>query len=419
MIRAISHCRICKNPHLVSVLDLGLQAMTGIFPRRPTDEVAMQPLELVKCNGPDACGLVQLKHSGDLEIMYGEDYGYRSGLNRWMVEHLEGIADAVKAHGVLKKDDLILDIGSNDATLLTFFHGQGYRLVGMDPSGVHFTQFYKDTMQLVPHFFTGAQFKKEFNDTKATVVTSIAMFYDLEDPQAFVNDIASILSDNGVWLFEQSYLPSMLKANAYDTVCHEHLEYYAMRQIEWLLERAGMTVLDVSLNGANGGSFRVTAVKHGHPLLARKSSAAEELRNREEAEGINELRVYEEFRRRVEEHKTELRRTIDGINAEGKKVFALGASTKGNVVLQYCGLTAKDIPYVAEVNDDKFGKCTPGSLIPIIAQADADAMKPDYYLVLPWHFRMTITQNMKTYLQDGGKLLFPLPEISVVGSEAL
>lgn len=419
MIQAISQCRICKNTHLVSILDLGNQALTGIFPASTSEEVQVQPLELVKCEGDGACGLVQLKHSGDLEEMYGEDYGYRSGLNRWMVEHLEGIADSIKARGILQEGDTILDIGSNDATLLTFFHGQGYRLVGMDPSAVHFSEFYKENMQLIPHFFDAARFTKELGPVKAKVITSIAMFYDLEDPQAFVNGIASILDDNGLWLFEQSYLPSMLEANAYDTVCHEHLEYYAMRQIEWMLERAGMTVLDVSLNGANGGSFRVTAVKTGNPLLAQKTSAAEDLRNHEELVGINELQVYAEFRTRVEEHRRHLRATIDAINAKGKTVFALGASTKGNVVLQYCGFTAEDIPYVAEVNPDKFGKMTPGTHIPIISQADADARHPDYYLVLPWHFRTTITQNMHAYLEEGGHLLFPLPDILTVGKNSL
>lgn len=419
MIHAISECRICKNTHLVSILDLGNQALTGIFPANAEEVVPVQPLELVKCDGPDACGLVQLKHSGDLEEMYGEDYGYRSGLNRWMIEHLEGIADSIKEKHILQSGDIVLDIGSNDATLLTFFHGQGYRLVGMDPSAVHFSEFYKENMQLIPQFFTAAGFRKDMGESKAKVITSIAMFYDLEHPQDFVNDIASILADDGLWLFEQSYLPSMLEANAYDTVCHEHLEYYAMRQVEWMLERAGMTVLDVSLNGANGGSFRVTAVKTGHPLLAGKASAAAELREREEVTGINELSIYADFRKRVEEHKRFLRVTVDAINAKGKKVFGLGASTKGNVVLQYCGFTAADIPYIAEVNPDKFGKMTPGTHIPILSQHDADVLHPDYYLVLPWHFRTTIVQNMQEYLQAGGQLLFPLPDILTINKDSL
>ncbi len=417
MYTEMTTCRICGNANVEQILDLGEQAFTGVFPKDQNAEVETMPMQLVRCcgNEEECCGLVQLRHSGEPEAMYGMNYGYRSGLNQSMVHHLKGIYDQAMELGKPNEGDIVLDVGSNDCTLLKNYDQQSFQCVGMDPTGKKFAAFYPETVTLIPDFFSAENFQKAFGDRKAKIITSIAMFYDLPAPQDFVNDVAAVLADDGVWIFEQSYLPSMIDANAYDTVCHEHLEYYTMRQIVWLLSHANMTVLDASLNDSNGGSFRVTAVCNTHPQ-ASSANAAEEFLARERDEGYHLPEIYNTFATRVAEHRDQLVALIADLNSQGKTVFGLGASTKGNVLLQYCNFTAQDIPYIAEVNEEKFGAYTPGSRIPILSQADADAKNPDYYMVLPWHFKDGITKGMRSFLEKGGKLIFPLPNITIVDS---
>jgi hypothetical protein len=355
-----------------------------------------------------------MKHSSAPEEMYGMNYGYRSGLNQSMVDHLGMLSTKALELAQAQPGDIILDIGSNDATLLKSYEQGKYTLVGMDPTGVKFESYYPDSVTLVADFFSAKNFANVYQERKAKLITSIAMFYDLEDPQSFVQDIADVLADDGVWMFEQSYLPLMLSENAYDTICHEHLEYYAMKQIVWLLEKAGLFVLDAEETDANGGSICIVAAKKTHPSYTGSSPKAEEFLQKEEEQGIENLETYQEFWKRVLLHKDALRSLIDKIAAEGKTVFGLGASTKGNVVLQFCDITKEDLPYIAEVNTDKFGCFTPGTTIPIISQEEADALQPDYYLVFPWHFREGITKGMQGYLQSGGRLIFPLPELTIL-----
>ena len=206
----------------------------------------------------------------------------------------------------------------------------------------------------------------------------------------------------------------MLEKNAYDTVCHEHLEYYRLKQIQWMMDRVGLKILDVELNEVNGGSFSVTAARREAPY-PEDNTQVTRLLNEEQGKGLETLRPYEDFKNKVFRHRTELLGFIQKLKREGKNIFGYGASTKGNVILQFCGLTEKDIPYIAEVNEDKFGRYTPGTQIPIISEAEAKARKPDYLLALPWHFKENFLNREKDYLRSGGKLIFPLPAVEVVG----
>ena len=392
MFHKVQRCRICGNPNLVSILDLGEQYLTGVFPPSADAPLGRAPLELVKCSGKtggEACGLVQLRHTYDLAEMYGDNYGYRSSLNRSMVDHLRDIQRDLVALARARKGDVVIDIGSNDGTLLGFYPAGGADLAGIDPTARKFAAYYKPHIRLIADFFSAAGFRQVFGDRKARIVTSIAMFYDLEQPQDFVRDVASVLADDGVWHFEQSYLPAMIAANAYDTVCHEHLEYYALRQIKYMLDRAGLVILKVAFNDTNGGSFAVTAAKAGAPYPADTAGVEAVLKSEEDG-GFNATRPYEDFRRRVFAHRAELVALLERLKAEGRTVFGYGASTKGNVVLQFCGIGPALVPCIAEVNEDKFGRVTPGTHIPIISEAEARARKPAYFLVLPWHFKRAI-----------------------------
>ena len=262
MIKKISQCRICKNTQLTPILDLGTQMLTGVFPtEKNTQTVTSGPLRLVKCCGEKACGLVQLEHSYDLAEMYGLNYGYRSGLNKSMVDHLHGKIAKILQAIELKSGDLVIDIGSNDSTSLQAYPKNVATLVGIDPTGIKFHQYYPEHIDLIPDFFSADLVTKKYPGRKAKVITSFSMFYDLEDPMAFMQEIAQVLADDGIWVFEQSYMPTMLKTNSFDTVCHEHLEFYALKQIQFMVERAGLHIVDVELNETNGGSFSITVRK--------------------------------------------------------------------------------------------------------------------------------------------------------------
>lgn len=408
--KKIDVCRISGSPNLIPVLDLGNQSLTGVFPKVANTQLTSGPLRLVWC--PQS-GLLQLQHTFDLEEMYGENYGYRSGLNQSMVDHLSHKVRYLERMCPLSQGDIVVDIGSNDATLLKAYSEAGLKRIGIDPTGEKFRSFYPAEIDLVRDFFSTDVCRAKFSRGNAKIITSIAMFYDLESPVNFVNDIHGILAPDGIWHFEQSYMPTMLRMNSYDTVCHEHLEYYSLGVVKRLLEQCGLKVVDVQMNSVNGGSFAVTAAKKTSSFTSNET-LINWLLGQEDRMGLHTPRPFRQFEERVFQHREDLTRLIRDLNSDGKTIMGYGASTKGNVLLQFCGLTAKDIPYIAEVNADKFGAFTPGTNIPIVSESEVRAMNPDYMLVLPWHFRSSIVEREAAYLAKGGKLIFPMPEIEII-----
>lgn len=413
----INKCRICKNDHLVPVTDLGRQCLTGVFPRTLDEPLEAAPLELVKCHGDKNgghCGLVQLRHSYMLASLYGDNYGYRSGLNRSMIEHLHLKVQKIMSLVDLNSGDIVLDIGSNDSTLLQAYPATGQLvLIGIDPTGKKFKDFYPSHIELIPDFFSAELFSGHFGARKAKVITSIAMFYDLESPLAFMNDIYDILADDGIWVFEQSYIGSMLENTSYDTICHEHLEYYGLKQIKWMTDKIGFKIIDIELNEANGGSFSITVAKKSSPFPECASLIESVLQHESQAK-LDQLDTYSRFNDRIRTHKEQLMRAIAEINECQKKILGYAASTKGNVILQYCEITSNDVPYIVEVNQDKVGCYTPGSGIPIISEAEAKDMNPDVYLALAWHFKRFFIDKEFEFLKAGGKFLLPLPNVEIL-----
>jgi hypothetical protein len=329
-----------------------------------------------------------------------------------MVAHLTTKIHELERFTDLKPGDAVLDIGSNDAVSLKAYRTPSIIRTGIDPTGEKFRQYYPADIRLVPDFFSAAAYRGT-GGPAPKIVTSISMFYDLENPIAFAREIESILAPGGIWHFEQSYMPSMLRMTSYDTVCHEHIEYYSLSVVKRILDAVDMRVVDVKMNNINGGSFAVTAVRKSDPRRGGEAVVAW-LLEQEERMGLATPRPYREFEERVFRHRTDLRRLLDALKSDGKTVLGYGASTKGNVVLQFCGIGPDLLPAVAEVNTDKFGKLTPGTHIPIISEAEARAMKPDYFLVLPWHFRDGIVRREAEYLAGGGRMIFPFPEIEIV-----
>jgi hypothetical protein len=410
----IARCRLCGSPNLRQVLDLGVQAFTGIFPPSVGADIDGGPLVLLKCEG--ACGLVQLGHNFDLSRLYGDGYGYRSGLNAAMVQHLAAKAGGLNAH--LERGDVVCDVGSNDGTFLGFVTPDCDR-IGIDPTAAKFAPNYPAGVAIVPEFFSCEAFLHASRGRRAKLVTSIACFYDMPDPLGFARGVASILVDGGLWHTEQSYLPAMLRQGSYDTVCHEHVEYYAMKQLMFVANSAGFTIESAELNDVNGGSVAVTMRKRGtfdhcgesHRLFETECGAMTAYGR---SPGMDDARTWDAFAHRVARHRVGLTSMLERFRSEGKTVIGLGASTKGNVILQACGITRELVSCIGEVNPDKFGRVTPGTGIPIVPEDEAFALKPDYALVLPWHFRRGMVERYLPRMRaHHGKLIFPLPEIEV------
>jgi SAM-dependent methyltransferase len=411
-------CRVCGSSALTKVIDLGEQYIQGAFLKDGYEAPPLRriPLQLLRCDptrDQSACGLLQTSVTVPPEILYST-YWYRSGTNRTMRDHLRGIADAALAL-IGRPSGAALDIGCNDGTLLACYPG-GIRKFGIDPSNA--VDQVPAGVVVVKDRFPSPELAGKIGHSKFDIVTSIAMFYDLEDPIAFVSGIRDVLAPDGVWIFEMSYMPSMLRTNSYDTICHEHLEYYSLAVIEFVLAKAGMKLFGAALNDINGGSIRCFAThdsnfKFKDEKLADSLSA---LRRVEFDLALDTDEPYRDFQKHVDAHKEDLTRLIKELKRSGKRIHVYGASTKGNVILQFCGIDNSLIDYAADRNPDKWGARTIGTDIPIISEDESRAMRPDYYLVLPWHFRSEFIQREKGTLQQGTQLIFPLPNLDVVSS---
>jgi len=406
----LERCRVCDSADLESILSLGDQVLTGYFPSSVDEDVPTGPLDLVFC--PE-CKLVQLAQRYDPNQLYGPHYGYRSGLNGSMVQHLQRKVHRLQTRAELKPGDWVLDIGSNDGTTLGSYTVEGINRVGIDPTSAKFREYYQPGIHVVPEFFAADRFHGVDGSEPAKIVTSLAMFYDLEAPVTFATEVKSILAPDGIWHFEQSYLPTMLNANSFDTICHEHVSYYSFASVEQILERAGMKVLDVGFNDINGGSFTITAT-HVESTMKPNTAVIEWLRATERRLGLHTSAPLFEFAERVKTYVAVLVDLLEKLRDDGQTVVGYGASTKGNVLLQYAGLGSEHIKAIGEINPDKYGCVTPGSNIPIVSDEEARAMNPDYFLVLPWHFRNDILRRETDYMTSGGRFLFPLPVPEIV-----
>lgn len=407
-------CRICGNTNLVKVFDLGMQSLTSVFPLSDEPSPPLAPQVLVRCDD-EKCGLVQMSHSVSPNKLYIDNaYGYRSGINTTMTSHLSRLAEYAESIANLQPGDVILDIGANDGTLLSKYKSANIKKIAIDPTASQFYEFYEPGIVIVPSFFDRKTFAEAAGPgTTAKVVTTISMFYDLPSPQDFACDVSSILHPEGIWIMEQSYLPSMIECMSFDTVCHEHLEYYTLKQILLIAKRAGLRVIDVSLNDCNGGSFRVTLC---HIISSRRTNyeAIDELMKREEEAAWDTMIPYKRFEDACKLQRDALMTFLRQQKSEGKTIAVYGASTKGNTLLQYYGIDSKLISCVAERNPRKFGRKTPGSEIPIKSESEVRELKPDYMLVLPWHFKEEFLQREQKYLEDGGTFIFPLPHVDIV-----
>lgn len=408
-------CRVCGSDKLSTVIDLGEQHLQGSFvkPGKELPPLRKIPTTLVHCDPTQdekACGLLQMAHSVPPRILYAA-YWYRSGTNQTMREHLKGISEEVVEY-IGGQQARVLDIGCNDGTLLKNYPAS-YERWGVDPSDV--AQEVEGDIRVVQDTFPSRRLDAALGGEKFDVITSIAMFYDLEDPVRFVRNIAAALKPGGLWVFEMSYMPTMLKLDSYDTICHEHLEYYHLAVLENIVARADMKIVRVALNDINGGSIRGYATATDNQRF-QPNPLMDELRRQEFDLELDTDKPYRAFQQRIEKHRAELNALLADLKREGKRIHIYGASTKGNTLLQWCGIDTRMVDCAAERNPDKYGAKTLGTNIPIVSEAESRAMNPDYYLVLPWHFKKEFLEREREMLDRGVGMIFPLPKVEIVQS---
>lgn len=418
-LRLVTACRSCRSNDLINILSLGEQGLSDFVETSNDENVVKYPLELVLCQN---CNLLQMRHSVPPYKLYTERYGYRSGINQTMHTELSNITEQAEKIASLKPDDIVVDIGCNDGTLLSCYKTSGLIRVGFDPVTT-FAKYFRKTLanakvskyKLFSDFFSGAPFLKQFGKKRAKIVTAISMFYDLDDPNKFLEDVKEILHPDGFFIIQQNYLVGMLAQYAFDNIVHEHLEYYSMESLENLLRRHDLEVFDVKQTDVNGGSFR-TFIKFKSSKINSRSGfkRVSEIRNLEKRFSLGSKQIYLDFADRVNEIRSSLKRFVKSEVKKGKKIYIYGASTRGNTLIQACSLDYRFIKAASERNKDKWGKKIASTGIPIISEEQARKDHPDYFLVLPWFFRQEFLEREKEYLISGGKMIFPLPRLEIV-----
>ena len=405
----IKNCRSCSSQSFKKLYTLGNQYLTGIFPKNKSQNVSKGELSMVMCN---KCFLLQLENSFDVNTMYGENYGYLSSLNPHMIKHLKIKSEKLKKISKLSSSDIVMDIGSNDGTFLSNYKRTN-RLIGVDPTIKKLKKFYRKDIIKIADFFSADKVFHHIKTKKPKIITSISMFYDLPSPIKFAQDIYECLDDNGIWHLEQSYMPSMLKNISYDTICHEHLEYYSSNIIINLMKKNNLRVFDIKNNDINGGSSRYFICHKNGKFKINKNKITKILRQEEKLK-LEDKNSYFKYYKKINLIKNKTKKLIENLLSKGKVIHGYGASTKGNVFLQYLEISSKKIPFIAERNPLKFNKFTPGNYIKIISEKKSRLKKPDYYLVLPWHFKKEILKREMKIRRQGTKFIFPLPNLKVI-----
>jgi hypothetical protein len=393
-------CRLCESSALQDILSLGTQYISNFVEKDEIKEGIQAPLDLVQCK---SCSLLQLRHTAPQELLYARHYWYRSGVTKFMKDALQDIVNSVETVVNLKDRDCVLDLGANDGTLLACYSNKNLIRIGCEPAKNLIEQLHKNTELVIDDFWTYENFK-ELTKThpldKAKVITAIGMFYDMEDPNQFVQDAQKALASDGVFIAQLMCLKPMLDNNDLGNICHEHLEFYSLESLVYLFEKNGLEIFKLEENNVNGGSYRIFC-RHatGNPLPIKETISKSEIHA---------------FVARVNENRDKCLAFIKAKVGEGKTVYVYGASTKGNVILQYYGLDSKLITAAAEKSPEKWGKYTVGTGIPIISEEQARAEQPDYFLVLPWGFFDEFYAREVNWRKKGGKFIVPLPEFRIV-----
>ena len=413
MWKTIESCRLCGAPDFEGAFSLGMQVVKD-FVDSPNDGSRKGPLDLVLCKN---CGFLQLRHTFSKDYLYTH-YWYRSGTSPTMIFELADIVKRASNMVNLEQEDFVIDIGANDGTLLRQYESKNLTKVGFEPSNLWKYGVSPGTT-IINDYFNARSFMERFPGRKAKIITSIAMFYDLDDPNGFVKDIKLVLHAEGVWIVQMNYLGLMVKNLGYDNVCHEHVGYYSLTTMEYLLSKHDMEVFDVELNNVNGGSFRLY-IKHSSDKSKKINTwAINQIIVAENKMSISKPQTYTEFSKQIEKQKEELISLLSELSKNGKNILIYGASTRGLVILEYCGIDGNIIKYATDKNSDKWGKYLSGTGIKIISLEEYRKINPDYLLVLPYQYAFEIANQERGFLENGGNLIIPLPIPKVLNKDDL
>ncbi len=404
----LKNCKNCRSPNLSKLFSLGKLNFTGKFPKSKFTNIKKANLDLIFCN---KCSLVQLGDSYNLKYLYGPDYGYRTGINKTMTDHMHNIQKSASKKVNLKKNDFVLDIASNDGTLLNFYD-KGVVTVGIDPLVNKYIKNYKNVNHKISDFFSYRKSKKAIKNNKFKVITALSVFYDAENPNQFLEDVSKLLSDDGVFILEHADLLSIIKLKMFDTICHEHLYYYSTKLIIEMCFKNNMRVFDLKKNNINGGSTQYFICKKNSKFKSNIKKIKNVL-SQEKSFGLEKKNTYKKFFEEINNIKIKLLNLINSINSKKMVIHGYGASTKGNVLLLYFGINKNQIPFIADRNPMKFNHYTPGTKIKIISEKKSRNAFPDYYLVLPWHFKKEILKREVKIRKKGCKFIFPLPKLRI------
>lgn len=405
-ITPIRKCRSCNSINLTNIISLGNLYLSDFITGK--NKTPKYPLILVLC---EKCLLLQLKHTTPPALLYTDNYGYKSGINQTMRDHLKEIAEnSIKKLKKPGKRIIAVDIGANDGTLLRHYPKSVYK-VAIEPIKKFAKECKKNSDLVINDFFNYSSYYKNMRNKKANLITAISCFYDINNPNKFLHDITKILKEDGVFVIQQNYLVKMLTQNAFDNIVHEHLEYYSLLSLQNLLKRNGMEVFDIELRELNGGSFRTYIAFNKNRTV---TNAVHEQENLEKLINLQRKKIYTDFAKRIKENKKIVVKFIKQQVALGKKIYVYGASTRGNTLLQYFKLDNTLIQKAVEKNPEKWGTKIASVSIPIISEEQARKEKPDYMLVLPWFFKEEFLKREKKYLEQGGRFIFPLPTFEIV-----
>ena len=406
----IKYCRNCKAKNFSNLFSLGNLSFTGKFSKKKNKKIPKDYITLIKCN---ECQLVQLDRSFNSKYLYGLDYGYRSGINLTMTNHLTSISKKLTKITKLKKNDYVLDIASNDGTLLNSYTIKDIKTVGIDPILEKYKKFYKNINFKISNFFSQRVIQKKKIYKKFTIITACAVFYDIEKPNNFLRDISKIIDEKrGVFYLEFQDLLSIIQNNLFDTICHEHLEYYSLEVVNKMLKTNNLKLIDVTKNNINGGSLSLI-ISHVQSKYNVKIKRVSKILKEEKKFKLNKVTTYTNFFKKIRRQKLKLNKVLNNLIKKKQVIHGYGASTKGNVLLQYFGINRKVVPVIADRNPEKKNLYTPGTSIRIVSENYSRNILPDYYLVLPWHFKKEILLREKKIRNNGTKFIFPLPKLQI------
>ena len=405
----ITSCRNCKSKYFSKLFTLGKMCFTGKFPKNLTTNIPKVVISLIMCK---SCKLVQLDRNFNPKYLYDTNYGYRTGINATMTQHVKGVVKESLKIVKLKKRDSVLDIASNDGTLLNFYKKNIFR-VGIDPLIKKYKNQYKNINFGIQDFFSYKAIRKKKINKKFKIITALSMFYDLPNPNKFLEDAKKVLDKEGIIVLEHADLLSIIKNCQFDTICHEHLEYYSTKVIIELMNKNELRVFNLKANTINGGSMRYF-ICHKDSKYKNNNKKINKILREEMKTKLDKPNTFSDFFKLINVQKKKLLKLINKIIKKKETIHGYGASTKGNVLLQYFGINRNKISYIADRNPQKVNLYTPGTKIKIVSESFSRMCKPNYYLVLPWHFKKEIILREKKAIKDGSKFIFPLPKVKIV-----